>query len=185
MGAFGSIVTIAQVDGWYASAPHVTWTPPNWAFGAVWTVLYLLIAVSGWLLWLRRARAARPVRRPAHRQRDLDAGVLRRVPAHRSDGALDRGRHHRAAGPAGRHHHPHRLAGLAQGRRAARAVPRLDPLREHAQLGGRGPRLAAVTAPADRPAIASSPDPIPAGMRLTADGDGGRALASRRAPRSR
>ncbi len=56
VAAFGTIVTIAQVDGWYASAPHVTWTPPNWAFGAVWTVLYLLIAVSGWLLWRRRAR---------------------------------------------------------------------------------------------------------------------------------
>lgn len=58
VAAFGTIVTIAQVDGWYAAARHVTWTPPNWAFGAVWTVLYLLIAVSGWLLWLRRARGA-------------------------------------------------------------------------------------------------------------------------------
>jgi tryptophan-rich sensory protein len=56
VAAFGSVVTIAQVDGWYSAAPHVTWTPPNWAFGVVWTVLYLLIAVSGWLLWLRRAR---------------------------------------------------------------------------------------------------------------------------------
>lgn len=58
VAAFGSIVAVAQVDGWYASAPHVTWTPPNWAFGAVWSVLYTLIAVSGWLLWLRRARTA-------------------------------------------------------------------------------------------------------------------------------
>ena len=58
VAAFGSVVAVTQVDGWYASAPHVTWTPPNWAFGAVWSVLYLLIAVSGWLLWLRRARGA-------------------------------------------------------------------------------------------------------------------------------
>jgi benzodiazapine receptor len=56
VAAFGTVVTIGQVDGWYASAAHVTWTPPDWAFGVVWTVLYLLIAVSGWLLWLRRAR---------------------------------------------------------------------------------------------------------------------------------
>ena len=58
VAAFGSLVTIGQVNGWYASAPHVTWTPPNWAFGAVWTVLYLCIAVAGWLVWLRRT--ARP-----------------------------------------------------------------------------------------------------------------------------
>jgi benzodiazapine receptor len=58
VAAFGSIVSISGVDGWYREQPHVTWTPPNWAFGAVWSVLYLLIAVSGWLLWLRHARAA-------------------------------------------------------------------------------------------------------------------------------
>lgn len=58
VAAFGGLVAVDQVDGWYASAPHVTWTPPSWAFGVVWSVLYLLIAISGWLLWLRRARAA-------------------------------------------------------------------------------------------------------------------------------
>ena len=57
VAAFGSLVSVTGVDGWYADAPHVTWTPPNWAFGVVWTVLYTMIAVSGWLLWRRRARA--------------------------------------------------------------------------------------------------------------------------------
>ena len=45
------------MDGWYARVPHVAWTPPNWAFGVVWTVLYTLIAVAGWLVWLRRGSA--------------------------------------------------------------------------------------------------------------------------------
>jgi benzodiazapine receptor len=58
VAAFGSLVSVAQIQGWYAEAPHVTWTPPGWAFGAVWTVLYAMIAVAGWLLWLRRARGA-------------------------------------------------------------------------------------------------------------------------------
>jgi translocator protein len=58
VAAFGSLVSVSQVDGWYGEVEHVTWTPPNWAFGVVWSVLYTLIAVSGWLLWLRRARAA-------------------------------------------------------------------------------------------------------------------------------
>jgi benzodiazapine receptor len=58
VAAFGSIVSVGQINGWYADAPHVTWTPPGWLFGVVWTVLYALIAVSGWLLWMRRARSA-------------------------------------------------------------------------------------------------------------------------------
>jgi tryptophan-rich sensory protein len=57
VAAFGALVSVDGVDGWYRTEPHVTWTPPNWAFGAVWSVLYLLIAVSGWLLWLRHARS--------------------------------------------------------------------------------------------------------------------------------
>ena len=25
--------------------------PPNWLFGPAWTVLYLMIAIAGWLVW--------------------------------------------------------------------------------------------------------------------------------------
>jgi benzodiazapine receptor len=58
VATFGALTTIGAVNGWYARADHVTWTPPNWAFGAVWTVLYTLIAVSGWLVWLERRSTA-------------------------------------------------------------------------------------------------------------------------------
>lgn len=54
VAAFGSLTTISQVDGWYADAAKVAWTPPNWVFGPVWTVLYVLMAVAAWLVWLRR-----------------------------------------------------------------------------------------------------------------------------------
>jgi benzodiazapine receptor len=54
VAAFGSATTIAAVDGWYAGAEKVWWTPPNWLFGPVWTVLYILMAVSAWLVWRRR-----------------------------------------------------------------------------------------------------------------------------------
>ena len=36
---------------WYAGLVKPAWNPPNWLFGPVWTVLYLMIAVSGWLVW--------------------------------------------------------------------------------------------------------------------------------------
>jgi tryptophan-rich sensory protein len=39
--------------GWYAGLAKPAWTPPNWLFGPVWTALYAMIAVSGWLVWRR------------------------------------------------------------------------------------------------------------------------------------
>ena len=36
---------------WYDGLNKPSWNPPDWLFGPVWTVLYILIAVSGWLVW--------------------------------------------------------------------------------------------------------------------------------------
>ena len=36
---------------WYASLIRPSFAPPNWLFGPVWTILYLMIAISGWLCW--------------------------------------------------------------------------------------------------------------------------------------
>lgn len=36
---------------WYANLARPPFAPPNWVFGPVWTVLYVMIAVAGWLVW--------------------------------------------------------------------------------------------------------------------------------------
>lgn len=36
---------------WYERLRKPGWRPPNWLFPPVWTVLYVMIAVSGWLVW--------------------------------------------------------------------------------------------------------------------------------------
>lgn len=36
---------------WYQGLAKPSWTPPNRAFPIVWSILYLLIAISGWLVW--------------------------------------------------------------------------------------------------------------------------------------
>jgi translocator protein len=41
---------------WYQSLAKPPWTPPSWLFAPVWTVLYIAIAIAGWLAW-REARA--------------------------------------------------------------------------------------------------------------------------------
>ncbi len=60
VAAGGALASTSGVDGWYADADKPAWTPPDWVFGPVWTVLYGLMAVAAWLIWRRHGgRAAR------------------------------------------------------------------------------------------------------------------------------
>lgn len=36
---------------WYERLAKPPWRPPNWVFPPAWAVLYLCIAVAGWLVW--------------------------------------------------------------------------------------------------------------------------------------
>jgi len=47
----GSLATTPNIASWYASLAKPTWTPPNWLFGPVWTILYICMAVAAWLVW--------------------------------------------------------------------------------------------------------------------------------------
>jgi len=49
--ATASLGVLFPPGEWYAALAKPAWTPPNWLFGPVWSVLYLMIAVSGWLIW--------------------------------------------------------------------------------------------------------------------------------------
>lgn len=36
---------------WYRTLRKPTWTPPDWLFPIAWSILYLMIAIAGWLVW--------------------------------------------------------------------------------------------------------------------------------------
>lgn len=57
---FGSLATVANVGGWYAAVEKAPWDPPNAVFGPVWSALYILIALAGWLVWRRGYRKGEP-----------------------------------------------------------------------------------------------------------------------------
>jgi translocator protein len=38
---------------WYVALAKPTWAPPNWLFAPVWTILYFMIAIAGWMAWHR------------------------------------------------------------------------------------------------------------------------------------
>ena len=47
----GSLFTFKAIPGWYARLKKPRYTPPNWAFGPMWTVLYILMGISVFLVW--------------------------------------------------------------------------------------------------------------------------------------
>ena len=50
-------MTAHAVHRWYATLQSPPGTPPNWLFAPVWTVLYIMIGVAGWLVWKRLGAA--------------------------------------------------------------------------------------------------------------------------------
>lgn len=36
---------------WYQDLAKPQWNPPNWIFGPVWTLLYILMGISVWIIW--------------------------------------------------------------------------------------------------------------------------------------
>ena len=46
---------------WYEQLVKAPWTPPNWLFGPVWTLLYVAIALAGWLVWRAKKGFSAPL----------------------------------------------------------------------------------------------------------------------------
>lgn len=58
LGGFVAVNLLAAASGgvfkpgeWYRALTKPSWTPPNWAFPVVWSLLYFTNAVAGWLVW--------------------------------------------------------------------------------------------------------------------------------------
>ena len=44
-------VTRAALDPWYYNLVKPAFNPPNWIFGPVWTLLYIMMSVAAWLAY--------------------------------------------------------------------------------------------------------------------------------------
>lgn len=50
-GGIGSLFTYKAIPNWYPTLKKPPYTPPNSAFGPVWTTLYILMGLSIFLIW--------------------------------------------------------------------------------------------------------------------------------------
>ncbi|MCQ8897248.1 tryptophan-rich sensory protein [Limnobacter humi] len=58
VGALGAVASV-NAASFYANLVRPEWSPPGWLFGPVWTTLYILMAVSVWLVWKQNPSARR------------------------------------------------------------------------------------------------------------------------------
>ena len=50
-GFAGSFFTAPAIDNWYVNLAKPSFTPPNQIFAPVWTSLYILMAISAFIIW--------------------------------------------------------------------------------------------------------------------------------------
>jgi tryptophan-rich sensory protein len=65
LAAAGAVFVETGPSSWYGALHKAPWNPPDWVFGPVWSVLYLLMAIAAWLV------ARRGMTRPAVRRASI------------------------------------------------------------------------------------------------------------------
>ncbi len=61
VGVIGSVFTMSEITTWYAGLQKPPFNPPDWIFGPVWTLLYILMGIALWFV-LREGTGKRDVR---------------------------------------------------------------------------------------------------------------------------
>jgi len=50
-GLIGAIATSSAVTQWYPTITRPSFAPPNWIFGPVWTLLFIMMGIASYLVW--------------------------------------------------------------------------------------------------------------------------------------
>lgn len=51
LGLLSGFSTVESINNWYRFINKPSWNPPNWIFGPVWTLLYILMGIAVALVW--------------------------------------------------------------------------------------------------------------------------------------
>lgn len=53
IGLIAGLFTSNSVSTWYSNLNKPSFNPPNWIFGPVWTILYILMGISLYFVWVK------------------------------------------------------------------------------------------------------------------------------------
>ena len=56
IGSVGSMFTIPSLKGWYQNLNKSPFNPPNFIFGPVWIILFLMMGISSYLIFKERKK---------------------------------------------------------------------------------------------------------------------------------
>lgn|SRR6187431_1377347 len=59
IGSISGLANVGNISGWYATLIKPSFNPPNYLFGPVWTVLYILMGISFYLIFQSAKTEAR------------------------------------------------------------------------------------------------------------------------------
>lgn len=65
VGASGTIFTAPNIPTWYAGLVKPFFSPPNWLFAPVWTLLFLLMGIALYLIWEKKEKIFKEKRKVA------------------------------------------------------------------------------------------------------------------------
>lgn len=58
-GFLGSLATAPKILSWYVGVNKPFFNPPNWVFGPVWTILFILMGIALYLFWVGKGKNKR------------------------------------------------------------------------------------------------------------------------------
>ena len=51
IGFLGAMATQTSIGDWYLQLNKPSYNPPNWIFGPVWTLMYILMGIAAGIVW--------------------------------------------------------------------------------------------------------------------------------------
>ena len=55
VGVIAGFFTSGAIKGWFSQIAKPVFNPPNWIFGPMWTLLYILMGIACYLIWISDA----------------------------------------------------------------------------------------------------------------------------------
>jgi benzodiazapine receptor len=56
-----SFFSMDKIDSWYQNLNKSSLTPPGYVFGIAWTILYILMSISVWIIWNKEKEITFPI----------------------------------------------------------------------------------------------------------------------------